>query len=90
MSASERGSGITVRIASSRAEVLFDMPMATQGNMRVLAADGRVLSSLWSGTLTAGINVVTFNLIELPSQSSFIVIEAGSERKILQFHPVSR
>jgi hypothetical protein len=90
VSVPEHGSGITVRIASSRAEVLFDMPMATQGNVRVLAADGRVLSPLWSGALVAGTNAVTLDLTTLPSQASFIVIEAGSERKTLQFHPVSR
>jgi hypothetical protein len=90
VSVPEHGSGITVRIASSRAEVLFDMPRATQGNVRVLAADGRVLSPLWSGALAAGTNAVTLDLTTLPSQASFIVIEAGSERKTLQFHPVSR
>jgi len=78
--------GIDVRIAGLRAEVAFTLSRAADAQVRVLAADGSLLETTWKQALPAGSSQTSIDLSGLPAQAAFIVIEAGAERKTLQFN----
>lgn len=84
------GQGISVQVEAYAAQVSFDLREAAAGTVRVLSADGRALQVLWNGTVNAGSSEMRFDLSQLPAQAAFIVIDAGSNRKTLQFHSINR
>lgn len=84
------GQGISVQVEAYVAQVSFDLREAAAGTVRVLSADGRAVQVLWSGTVNAGSSEMRFDLSQLSAQAAFIVIDAGSNRKTLQFHSINR
>jgi hypothetical protein len=81
---------LEVRIENAVAYLNYHLPASAQGRIQVLSANGRLLYTLWDGVFNTGKQEMTVDLKGLPTQASFVVIEMGSHRQVLQFHAYLR
>lgn len=77
---------IGVRIENQIAFVDFQLEKSTLVSIQVLNAAGKTIQKYGNVTLPAGANTQQLQLSQLPAQAQFIVIQAGSQRQVLQYH----
>lgn len=84
--------GVSLRARTSGTHLIVDFRTveATDASIRIVGIDGRTVLPTWTGHLTEGTSQKSISLAAHEGQALFVLVEAGAQRKVWQFHPVSR
>lgn len=85
-------SGASIRATASGARLLLDFqtPEAVDASVRIVGVDGRTVAPIWTRRLAPGATREAISLDAHEGQALFVLVEAGAQRKVWQFHPVTR
>ncbi len=84
------GPSIRARTSGSRLLLDFQTTEAVDASIRIVGLDGRTVAPVWTRRLAPGSTQEAISLAAHEGQALFVLVEAGAQRKVWQFHPVTR
>lgn len=84
--------GPSIRATTSGSRILleFQTTEAMDATVRIVGLDGRTVAPVWTRRLAPGSTHESISLAAHEGQALFVLVEAGAQRKVWQFHPISR
>lgn len=84
------GNSLRAAMSGSRLMVEFQTNEAIDASVRIVGIDGRTAVPILNRRLAPGYTQEAISLVGHEGQALFVLVEAGAQRKVWQFHPVSR